>query len=146
MGLVAQLRERVDIILFSKIFAGYNLIMDIILIKYFGIWGAVLATGSAVLGKNFFLWYFVKNEASFRGTGSFFMRIILYWSVASSIAMSLKFASLNPILMLIIGIILFAASFVGQFQLHLFNDYERSVIKQLATMQSKLRWVNSLIR
>ncbi len=120
VGLVAQLRERVDIILFSKIFAGYNLIMDIILIKYFGIWGAVLATGSAVLGKNIFIWYFVRHEASFRGTGSYFVGITLYWGVVSSIAMILKGASLSPLLMLIIGIILFTAAFVGQFRLSFF--------------------------
>lgn len=146
MGLVAQLRERADIILYSKIFAGYNIIMDIILINYFGIWGAVLATGSAVLGKNFFVWYFVRNEATFRGTGPYFIIIALYWVSVSSIAICLKYVFLNQIIILITGIILFITAFVGQFRLSPFNKYERKALKQLIIKQPKLKWVEGLLR
>jgi len=84
-GTMAQLKERADIILYSKIFAVYNLIADIVLIKLFGIWGAVFATGTATMGKNGFIWYFVRKDASFKGMSSFFIKYfildsLIFWN------------------------------------------------------------------
>ena len=79
--IIAQLAERAGIILASKIFAIYNVVANIALIPLYGIMGAVIATGSAMFFKNIFIWAFVRDVASFRGTGRFFGSQIILWSV-----------------------------------------------------------------
>jgi len=128
VGLVAQLKERADIILYSKIFAVYNLLADIIMIKYLGIWGAVFATGTAVLGKNIFIWFFVRKEASFKGMGSFFTVNVLFWLSVASAVFGLKCIISDSLLILVIALLVFTISFLLQFRLNLFNQYERKLI------------------
>jgi len=77
--IVAELAERADIILASKIFAIYNILANIVLIPAFGIMGAVVATGSAILFKNTFIWIFVRKVANFEGMGRFFAAQLLMW-------------------------------------------------------------------
>jgi O-antigen/teichoic acid export membrane protein len=141
VGLVAQLKEKSDIILYSKVFAVYNLIADILLIKYFGIWGAVFATGTAILGKNIFIWYFVRNEANFRGMGKYFLISTLFWGSVSTIALVIKCFILNDLAVFIICLIMFTVSFVLQFRCNLFNQYEKKAIELIANKNSKLSFI-----
>jgi O-antigen/teichoic acid export membrane protein len=46
---IINLYEKPQIVLYSNIFSLYNLVLDIILIKQYGIMGAAIATGSAVV-------------------------------------------------------------------------------------------------
>lgn len=138
-GTMAQLREKADIILYSKIFAVYNLIADIVLIKLFGIWGAVFATGTATMGKNGFIWYFVRKDASFKGMGSFFIKIILFWSTVSIIIFSI-----NPIIphhalyQLSFGTLIFTTAFFIQFKCNYFRDYEKKIFADLSNKKPNI--------
>ncbi len=50
LSIVATAQEKVKLLFFAQTtFAIYNLVADIILVKYIGLWGAVLATGTATL-------------------------------------------------------------------------------------------------
>lgn len=60
-GLVLKAMEQVQVIMFSKVFAVYNLIADILVIQRFGVMGVVLVTCSAHLMTNLFLYYFAKK-------------------------------------------------------------------------------------
>jgi len=86
-GLVLQSIEKVHILLISKIFAIYNLIADLLVVKTYGIIGIALVTSSAVLFENLFCFYFARKYSSltidFRGFGkivlnSFLMGFLLY--------------------------------------------------------------------
>jgi O-antigen/teichoic acid export membrane protein len=79
VGLVAQYYEKVNVILLSKIFSIYNIFADIILIKYWGILGAVVATGTATLLKNLFIMYFIKENISLNGLLSFHIKTFGIW-------------------------------------------------------------------
>lgn len=61
VGLVLQSIEKVQIIFYSKIFAIYNLIADILVVKTFGVIGVAVATGSAVLFKSLFCYYYARK-------------------------------------------------------------------------------------
>jgi O-antigen/teichoic acid export membrane protein len=61
--LVAQYEERADIILYSKLFAIYNIGAMIVLIPQMGIYGAALAGGTAQTMKNLFIWWHVRKRA-----------------------------------------------------------------------------------
>lgn len=60
-GLVLQSLEQVQINLYSKIFAIYNLIAELLVIQKYGVIGVVLVTCSATLMKNIFLYYYAKK-------------------------------------------------------------------------------------
>ena len=85
LGLAAQLEEKVNILLISKIFGIYNLIADLIFIKLWGIMGIVVATGSAVLFKNLFILWFVKELFPIKQIMFFLLKIIGYWAGCSII-------------------------------------------------------------
>jgi len=65
-GLVLQSTEKVQVQLYSKIFAVYNLVADLLVVRPFGVVGVALATGSAVLLKNLFCYYYAKKHGSLR--------------------------------------------------------------------------------
>jgi O-antigen/teichoic acid export membrane protein len=60
-GLALQAVEQVQITLYSKIFAVYNLIAELLVIQWGGVMGVVLVTCSAVLFKNLFCYYYAKK-------------------------------------------------------------------------------------
>ncbi len=103
VGLVAQLIEKADIILYSKIFAVYNLIADVIFIHYLGLWGAVLATGSATLGKNIFIWFFVRDAARFHGMAPFFLRLLGYWAIVIIFGLFFKTLISSDLIVFFVG-------------------------------------------
>jgi len=59
--LVLQSLEKVNIIFYSKVFAVYNLVLNLIVVKPYGIIGVALVTGSAVLFNWIFCYYFAKK-------------------------------------------------------------------------------------
>lgn len=59
LGLILQAAEKVNIIFYSKIFSVYNLILDLIVVKFWGITGIALVTGSAILFQNLFMYFFI---------------------------------------------------------------------------------------
>lgn len=81
LGLVVQLRERAAIVLISKSFGIYNVIALLVLIPRFGAVGAVIATGSANVFQKLFLWWFVREHASFSGMGRFFLISLSFWTI-----------------------------------------------------------------
>lgn len=145
IGTVAQLREKANIILYSKIFAIYNLIADVILIYFFGIWGAVIATASATLAKNVFVWYFVREDANFKGMQFFFTKIVCFWSAAAIIIHHLLiYISPLPILRILIGLLFFSAAFFLQFHCNLFQAYEKNIFSAISA--DRKPWIQRVMR
>ncbi len=139
VGLVAQLRERAEVILYSKIFALYNLLADLVFIHYWGIWGAVLATGSAVLFRNLFIWFYVRHEAGFSGTGLFFARSIVGWLVVIGIGSALGLLTTNALLRLVAGAVLIVAAFILHVRHIHFNQWEQDTLCKLANVNKKIQ-------
>ena len=54
-GLVLQSIERVDHITYAKVFAVYNVVAAVLLIRIFGIYAVAFATATAVLANNAYL-------------------------------------------------------------------------------------------
>jgi O-antigen/teichoic acid export membrane protein len=143
IGLIAQLRERADAIFYSKIFAIYNLIADIILIKYIGIWGAVLATGTALLGKNLFLWYFIRDLGPIKGLERFIIFSILWWGAITGSLFAMKPFILNSYILMGIMAFIILIAFIIQFKFNIFNDAEKRIISGFS-QNPKLKWIIKL--
>jgi len=131
LGLVAQLNERAEIILYSRIFGIYNLIADIIMIRWWGVMGAVIATGTAILFKNIFIWWFVRKDASFKGMRKFF-EILMSISILMAIIMfSIKILiNIRGALQLFYIVLLISFTYLLFFKYFL-NQKEKDVIINL---------------
>ena len=139
VGLVAQLRERADIIFYSKLFAIYNLLADIVFIRYLGIWGAVIATGTAVLGKNIYIWYFVRKEADLNGMGLFFSRMIEGWLIIAGACYVFRFFITSDFLRLAIGTVVIILGLIVQFRFIPFNQAERQILHYMSEANKRVR-------
>lgn len=139
LGLVAQLRERADIVLYSKFFAAYNLLADIAFIRYLGIWGAVLATGTAVFGKNLYIWFFIRQEASLVGMGQFFFRMTGGWLLVAGIWYAVSFFIMSEYLRLAAGIAAIILGLMVQFRFVHFNQVEKEMLQNMADSHKKVR-------
>jgi len=62
--LVLQSIEKVQILFYSKIFAVYNLILDLLVVKAYGIIGIAIVTCTAVLFKNIFCYFYARKYIS----------------------------------------------------------------------------------
>lgn len=79
VSMAAQLRERVDIILYSKIFGLLSLGASVLAVPHYGIWGAVYAVGAGHLLKNFFIAWYVRDLVPVLEIGRSWLRAILFW-------------------------------------------------------------------
>ena len=103
--LVAQYEERAAIILLSKIFAIYNVIALLVLIPLAGLYGAVIATGSAAFFKNVFIWWFARRRARWLQFRHILLASILTWGAVLSACLLAKSAiDLPPLLEILVGL------------------------------------------
>jgi O-antigen/teichoic acid export membrane protein len=77
VGLVLKAVERVEILLQSKMFSVYNLAGDVLVAPVFGITGVAVVTGSAVVFKDLYCYYFARKHTGiaieWRGLGAIFV-------------------------------------------------------------------------
>lgn len=109
--LVAQYEERAGLILASKITAVYNIVALLILVPTAGLYGAMLARGSAVALKNAFIWWYVRRLAVWVNVGPFLLTGALLWGGVTLACYGLKtFVAVPPIVQLLLGAIVCAAA------------------------------------
>jgi O-antigen/teichoic acid export membrane protein len=130
LGLIAELGERAGIILLSKVSAIYNVVGNIVLIPLMGIMGAVIATGTAILFKNIFIWYFVRDVASFRGTGRFFAQQLLFWGCCY-LLMRYLHQELSDLMTLVAAAPVIAIASFLSLRLADFSAEDRNIFQQL---------------
>jgi O-antigen/teichoic acid export membrane protein len=105
--LVAQYQEKSWAILMSKIFVAYNVVALIVLLPIAGIYGAVIATGSAQFFKNLFIWWFVRGQARWHNFGSVVASSMLIWGGAVALAYLLKISlPLHAVFHMLFGIVI----------------------------------------
>ena len=107
--LVAQYKEKVDIILYSKIFGIYNVIALLTLIPIFGVFGAALASGSAQAMKNGFIWWHVRQWGRWTNATSALLSSVALWGAIVAVCYLLKATMVSSaILSLCVGLLLVA--------------------------------------
>ncbi len=130
VNVIAQLGERAGIILASKIFAIYNIVANLVLIPKIGIMGAVIATGTAVFFKNTFIWFFVRETATLRGTGRFFLQQLIWWGAMYALLRWVNDSTSDWVTLGIGALVIPLASLVS-LRLGAFSDAEREIFGQL---------------
>ncbi len=105
--LAAQYEEKAGIILLSKIFVAYNLVAMVVLLPIAGIYGAMIARGSAEAFKNLFIWWAVRERAKWTNMRSVLVTALLLWGAAVAICYALKRElPASPILNLTCGVLM----------------------------------------
>ena len=84
--LVAQLEEKAQFILASKIFGILGIAASLILIPLVGVVGAVVASGTAILLKNLFIWWFVRDLARWTNATAFVTSATVIWTLFAVVA------------------------------------------------------------
>src|SRR5262245_5781134 len=102
--LVAQYQEKASIILLSKIFAIYNAVALLALVPIAGVYGAAIATGSAQMMKNLFIWWHVRGAARWTNLGAVITMAVIIWGPCALACFALKsLLHLPPLWDLMIG-------------------------------------------
>jgi len=97
--LVAQHAERPTVMLMSKVFAIYNIAAIVILLPVAGLYGAALASGTAALFKNLFIWWHVRKVARWRNLPHVIAMVLLIWGGAAVACLGLKTFVGGPVLL-----------------------------------------------
>jgi O-antigen/teichoic acid export membrane protein len=106
--MVAQYYEKASIILYSKVFAVYSVFALLLLVPRFGVYGAALASGSASVFKNMFIWWHVRDRAVWLNRRSALLSSLAIWSGAVLAACGLKAWVPTPdLVQLLMGGVLF---------------------------------------
>jgi len=147
-GLATRAIEKPSILLKSKIFAVYNILAYLILIKMFGVYGVVLATGSANWLALIYVYIMICKSADLRLPWKEFLYVaasVLVWSF--SLLLFCNLIESNILLATSLGF-LGALSLLVWFylSLHVFNYKEKEFFFNIVRINKykKLSWLLKL--
>jgi len=131
IGLVVKSIERVEINLYSKIFAIYNLILDIIVVKRFGIIGIAVVTSTALLFKDIFIFKLARRYVLLNICWSAIIKISINSLIMGTWLFTLEFLIkdfYSFILISLGGLIIY---FIVSYFNRVFNTAERKTINKI---------------
>ncbi len=83
------------------------------------------------MGKNLFVWYFVKQEASFIGMGDFFAKIIFFWGIVFAFQYIISdVTGIHGVAALGMGVIVFGVAFALQFKVDYLKNDEKMIVAE----------------
>jgi O-antigen/teichoic acid export membrane protein len=146
--LVAQYEEKAGVMLLSKIFALYNVLALVVLIPVAGLYGAVIATGSATLFKNLFVWWHVRQRARWVNFAVTTLSSILIWGGAVITCLLLKTWLDIPVWgQLIIGLVICGTTLLAHVRTIGLSESDRKTLASvLRGREKRLLQVAGVIR
>jgi len=142
--LIAQYQEKAGIVLLSKIFAVLNIGGLLLLIPMLGILGAVLSTGTSVLLKNCFIWFWVRDMARWQSGASVLVRACAIWLLVALLGFWLE-SHLDGSLVarLVVGVALVGAGFLFHLRTWAFSDSDRQLLGRL--LGDRAPWIGRFL-
>jgi O-antigen/teichoic acid export membrane protein len=132
VSIVAQYEEKAGVILLSKIFSLYNIVAMFVLVPMIGILGAVLASGSAMLMKNAFIWWQVRGVARWLNAGYALCIGVGLWGGAALLGIGIKaWLPLPAPVQLLIGVALTGAAMLLHLRLPSICESDRRLLTAL---------------
>ena len=129
VSLIAQLAEKAGIVLASKIFVVYNVIAILWLVPRYGVLGAAIATGTALVFKEVFIWWHVRDLASLHGLGRFLIVNLVYWFGFAGISILIRNFTANSVTELMLGTLLFSVFLFFYMRLELMSIREKQFLR-----------------
>ena len=132
VGLVAQYEEKAGTLLLSKLFAAYNVLAMFVLVPYFGVYGAALASGTAQFLKNAFIWWRVRKRAVWLNAWASLASSIGLWGAAVVVCYGLKVLLPIPSLpQLLLGVVVCSAIGVVYVRSPVLSESDRSIMASI---------------
>jgi O-antigen/teichoic acid export membrane protein len=111
--IAAQYAERSGILLLSKLFALYNIVALLALLPILGVLGAAIASGSALVFKDAFVWWRLRESARWLNAIPALLSGILIWGIAIAVCALLRqLLQLHPIIEMAIGALVLGAAWL----------------------------------
>jgi len=137
LALTVQLKERMDILFYSKIVAVFSIIAGILGMKYFGVLGVAIASLIGNLLKNLFIVFFMRDYPEIRFNYKDFLNFLFIGFLL------MPFALLQPIVIsgyLIIILTLFFIIYIAFLTIIFspFNDYDKQILQKIVSSNSLL--------
>ena len=132
VGLVAQYEEKAGTLLLGKLFAAYNVVAMVVLVPYFGVYGAVLASGTAQVLKNAFVWWAVRNRAIWLNARASLAISISLWGATAVVCSAAK--ALLPIpdlAQLLLGVVVCCAVGLVYIRTPVLSASDRAIISSV---------------
>jgi O-antigen/teichoic acid export membrane protein len=132
VSLVAQYEEKAGMLLLSKLFAGYNVVAMLVLVPYFGVYGATLASGTAQVLKEAFIWWSVRKRAVWLNAWASLASSIGLWGAAVVVCYGLKALLPVPDLVhLLLGLVVCCAVGVIYIRSPVLSASDRSIMTSI---------------
>ncbi|NOX08326.1 MAG: oligosaccharide flippase family protein [Gammaproteobacteria bacterium] len=129
--LVLQAIEKVEVRLYAQIFAVYNIVAAIFLMRHYGVIGVAFATGTALMFKCLFFYYMANRYTGISLCWGALMKIIvnvLVSGVATYMFMALGDSTVYFVGALLIGLLTYGLmTFINNFM----DDYEKGLVNKL---------------
>jgi len=133
--LVLQAIEKVQARLYAQIFAVYNIVAAILLMRQFGIPGVAFATGSALMGKCLFWYFMAKHYTGISICWGALLKVSVNTVIAAGVAYMVSNFGDSPLLMFASlvsgGVVYVAMSMVN----HFFDDREKELVNRFCKRQ-----------
>jgi O-antigen/teichoic acid export membrane protein len=132
IALVAQYEERAGRLLLSKLFAAYNVVAMVVLVPHFGVYGAVLASGTAQVLKEAFVWWGVRKRAVWLNAWASLASSIGLWGAAFLMCYGLKeLLPISPLPQLLLGAVVCCAIGVVYVRSGVLSESDRSIMASI---------------
>ncbi len=111
VSLVAQHQEQAHVLLWSKLFAIYNVAAMFLLVPSLGVYGAALAAGTAQTMKNLFIWWRVRQHAVWLNARASLLSCAVIWGGAIGVCLALKWlVPASPLVRILMGAAVFGVA------------------------------------
>jgi O-antigen/teichoic acid export membrane protein len=142
--LVAQYEEKAAIILLSKIFAIYNVVALLVLLPVAGLYGAAIATGTAQVMKNLFIWWHVRDAARWTNATWVLLTTLGVWGATVLVCQGVKgVIAAPPIVHMIFGILICGVAWLIYVRSPVLSTSDREILATVLRGREKraLRWL-----
>lgn len=127
--LVAQYQEKAGVILVSKLFGLYNAAAILVLAPLLGLYGVAIATGTAQLAKNAFVWWHTRRTARWSNAGAAVAWFLLIGGAAVALCGTLERAmKAPPVVDLVCGVLVSALAALAYLRTPALSSSDRQIL------------------
>jgi O-antigen/teichoic acid export membrane protein len=145
LGLAIFAIEKNQINFFSRIFSLYNFVMDIILVRYWGITGVMLATGTAVTLKNLFIHYYANKQVKLTWDWGAYLKILVNALVMGAAVWLLRGVIVNVWTLVVVIVFGFVIFLLMTLINNCFTHDEMAILKR-AAHQFRIPFLSKIIK
>jgi len=144
LSLTAQLKERMDILLYSKIVAVFSIFAGILGMKYLGVIGVAIASVLGSFLKNAFIYYFMSKYKEVQYKFADYKRFLVIGLLLIPF-LALHQIMLNAFLLIMLSILFFAYALIIFFLFHPYTNFELALLKKISSKSTALHKTQQVV-